>query len=380
MSSPLDEAYAVLDDFEKELAGIKAGWEQIAVDNPHLEQVSPEHWQETYYRMWLHGATNIWERNELGRWLYGNPPITETANSLAQDVHDAWRDWLETAGHQERIPSCVYDKQTREYREIESKKPGETYYASDDRFAIQAPHEGETLSTFIVRLARSIEDTGEGHRLQWRALKSFLDFIRNTYTTEQVAFIEHIFPKKMDVYYGRKITIYLAGKIPKGDLAPNDALHWTQHHMDYLQSNLSEFDIVLLNPSFKDCDLTDQDTVFGRDMHYVFSSDVIFVDARGSRGLGVGAEMMWAKINGIPVISWAPKDTHYNASSTMVLGTYIPDFIHPFVNGLSDKVVENLEEGAEWIRQLAKNPRSIKIKNSDSIHAVMEYYKSNQLQ
>ena len=214
MSSPLDEAYVVLDDFEKELAGIKAGWEQIAVDNPHLEQVSPEHWQETYYRMWLHGATNIWERNELGRWLYGNRSITETANSLAQDVHDAWRDWLETAGHQERIPSCVYDKQTREYREIESKKPGETYYASDDRFAIQAPHEGETLSTFIVRLARSVEDTGEGHRLQWRALKSFLDFIRNTYTTEQVAFIEHIFPKKMDVYYGKIIRLLLPEAFP----------------------------------------------------------------------------------------------------------------------------------------------------------------------
>lgn len=183
----------------------------------------------------------------------------------------------------------------------------------------------------------------------------------------------------MKGYLKRKIIIYLAGKIPNGDEPPSDALHWTRQHMDRLRSNLSEFDVVLLNPAFKDCDLTDQDTVFGRDMHYVFSSDIIFVDARGSRGLGVGAEMMWAKINGIPVVSWAPKDTHYNTNSTIVLGIYVSDFIHPFVNGLSDKVAENIEEGADWIRQFIKDPNSVKIKNSDSIHSIMGYYKANQL-
>ncbi len=178
----------------------------------------------------------------------------------------------------------------------------------------------------------------------------------------------------------RKVTIYLAGKIPKGDETPNDKLHWTKPHIDLLRSNLSEFDVVLLNPAIKDCDLTDQDNVFGCDMQYVFASDAIFVDARGSCGLGVGAEMMWAKVNGIPVISWAPKDTYYNKSSTMVLGTYVPNFIHPFVNGLSDKVVENIEEGAEWIKQFVKDPNSVKIKNSNTIHSIMESYKTNQLQ
>lgn len=186
--------------------------------------------------------------------------------------------------------------------------------------------------------------------------------------------------QEMECCLKRKISIYLAGKIPNGNEIPSDALHWTKHHMDHLRSHLSEFDVVLLNPAFKDCDLTDQDTVFGRDMHYVFSSDIIFVDARGPRGLGVGAEMMWAKINGIPVISWAPKDSHYNISSTVVLGTYVSDFIHPFVNGLSDKIAENIEEGAEWIKQLIKDPYSVKIKNPDSIYSIMEYHKKNQLQ
>lgn len=178
----------------------------------------------------------------------------------------------------------------------------------------------------------------------------------------------------------RKVTIYLAGKIPKEDEIPNDAFHWTEHNMDCLRSSLSEFDVVLLNPAFKDCDPTGQDAVFGRDVYYVFSSDVIFVDARGARGLGVGAEMMWAKVNGIPVISWAPKNTYYNTSSSRVLGTYIPDFIHPFVNSLSDKVVESLEEGADWIKQFVRNPHSIKIKTAASIHSIMEHYQSTQIQ
>lgn len=185
---------------------------------------------------------------------------------------------------------------------------------------------------------------------------------------------------KIEGHLKHKIIIYLAGKIPNGEEIPNDALHWTKHHMDYLRSNLSEFDVMLLNPAFKDCDLMDQDTVFSRDMQYVFSSDIIFVDARGPRGLGVGAEMMWAKANGIPVISWAPKDTHYNISPSAVLGTCVSDFIHPFVSGLSDKIAESIEEGTEWIKQFIKNPRSIKIKNSASIHSVMECYKINQLQ
>ena len=56
----------------------------------------------------------------------------------------------------------------------------------------------------------------------------------------------------MKGYLKRKIIIYLAGKIPNGDEPPSDALHWTRQHMDRLRSNLSEFDVVLLNPAFKD--------------------------------------------------------------------------------------------------------------------------------
>jgi hypothetical protein len=102
MSNPLDEACAILDDFEKEITGIKADWEQIAADNPHLEEVSPENWQETYYRMWLHGAADIWECRELGRWLTDYPANTTIANSSAKKIHDAWPQGSAKKNHRNR--------------------------------------------------------------------------------------------------------------------------------------------------------------------------------------------------------------------------------------------------------------------------------------
>jgi len=114
-------------------------------------------------------------------------------------------------------------------------------------------------------------------------------------------------------------------------------------------------------------------------MTQVFCSHVVFVDARDRRGLGVGAEMMWAKINTIPVVTWAPKNSHYHKSQTTILDVPVNDFVHPFVESLSDKIVENLKEGAEWIEKVISYPSSIEIKSIDHIHAAMEYYKEYQL-
>jgi hypothetical protein len=46
-----------------------------------------------------------------------------------------------------------------------------------------------------------------GDWLEERALKSFLGFIRKQYPSEQVAFIEHIFPQNMDLHFGRIIRL-----------------------------------------------------------------------------------------------------------------------------------------------------------------------------
>jgi len=112
-------------------------------------------------------------------------------------------------------------------------------------------------------------------------------------------------------------------------------------------------------------------------MIQVYCSDIVFVDARDRRGIGVGAEMMWAKLNSKPLLTWAPKDTHYNKNQATVLGVPVANYVHPFVECLSDKVVETLEEGAKWIKEALQD--TYKVKGFSDIHDAMNYYKSAQL-
>jgi len=121
------------------------------------------------------------------------------------------------------------------------------------------------------------------------------------------------------------ISIYLAGSIKKGHENPQESF-WTDEDMLLLRKYLSEYAISFLNPAFRTDDLSDQCSVFGRDMTQVFCCDIVFVDARDRRGLGVGAEMMWAKFHKIPVISLSPKNSHYNKEKTTLLGKALLDF------------------------------------------------------
>ena len=174
-----------------------------------------------------------------------------------------------------------------------------------------------------------------------------------------------------------KIAIYLAGSIKKGH-EKTDESFWTDGDIAFLKECLKNYEVSFLNPAFRADDLSDQRSVFGRDMVQVFSSNIVFVDARDRRGLGVGAEMMWAKINKIPVITWAPRNSHYRKDLTTLLGVPVENFVHPFVEALSDKIVDNLDEGATWINAMISNP-SITIKGIDDIGAAMQYYKNHQL-
>lgn len=174
-----------------------------------------------------------------------------------------------------------------------------------------------------------------------------------------------------------KIAIYLAGSIKNGH-EKSDESFWTDEDMALLKKSLDKYEISFLNPAFRTDDLSDQFSVFGRDMLQVFSSNFVFVDARDRRGLGVGAEMMWAKVNKIPVITWAPKNSHYNKDQTTILGVPVANFIHPFVESLSDKVVENLVDGAQWIHSTISNP-VVEIKGAQYIGSAMQHYKDSQL-
>lgn len=175
----------------------------------------------------------------------------------------------------------------------------------------------------------------------------------------------------------QKIGIYLAGSIKKAHENPRESF-WTEDDMTYLQSCFQKYEVLFLNPAFRMDNLADQRSVFGRDMTQVFCSHAVLVDARDRRGLGVGAEMMWAKVHKIPVVTWAPQGSHYKKCKTTLLNVEVENYIHPFVHELSDKIVENIKEGALWIEKLLENP-SIEIKGIQNILDAMKYYQEYQL-
>lgn len=166
----------------------------------------------------------------------------------------------------------------------------------------------------------------------------------------------------------KPLRIYLSGSIKKGARDQRSDDHfWTQHDEDYIRGNL-DFEIELLNPAKTDISRQDFGLNFGCDLHLVSISDVVLVDARTEKGIGIGAEMMFAVQRQIPVITWAPLNSHYRRSEVPdVFGENLKNWTHPFVFGLSDYVVESLAEAIRLIastrsgEQLARhtNPESL---------------------
>jgi hypothetical protein len=152
------------------------------------------------------------------------------------------------------------------------------------------------------------------------------------------------------------LRIYLSGSIRKGanDLRSSDHF-WTREDEEFLRANIGG-SVELLNPAKTDIRRQDFALNFGCDLYLVSISDVVLVDARREKGIGVGAEMMFAVQRGIPVITWAPPDTHYRRSKIPDLfGEDLHDWTHPFVFGLSDHVVDDLAEAVELIRSKTIN-------------------------
>ena len=174
----------------------------------------------------------------------------------------------------------------------------------------------------------------------------------------------------------KTIHIYLAGTIKKGKEEEHE-LTWTEQHKELLQNQLS-CSVVFLNPAYRSDDLSDQVSVFGRDLFQVFSSNLVLVDARERRGLGVGAEMMFAKMHRIPVVSWLPNDSHYNREEIHFLGQTVKSWIHPFVFNLSDYLAPSLEDAASWIEKELL-PDNVHIKGPESLREAMSHYLETQL-
>lgn len=172
-----------------------------------------------------------------------------------------------------------------------------------------------------------------------------------------------------------KLSIYFAGAIQK-EHEKNDS-YWTNEDFKQLRTFLNPHELQVLNPAVRTDDLSDELAVFGRDMTQIYLADLLFVDARHRRGLGVGAEMMWAKVLGKPVVMLVPKESHYRKTNASLLGQSVGDYIHPFVESLSDCIADSLEEGAEWILKFLEGEVGL-IKDLSAVEHAMEHYQETQ--
>jgi hypothetical protein len=78
-------------------------------------------------------------------------------------------------------------------------------------------------------------------------------------------------------------------------------------------------------------------------------------DLRIEKGIGVGAELMYARIVGKPVIGWVPTNSYYKRDRIDDLfGEDVINWIHPFAYGLCDLIVEDLEEACYHVNRMSE--------------------------
>ncbi len=172
----------------------------------------------------------------------------------------------------------------------------------------------------------------------------------------------------------KRISIYLAGNVRTDN---HEDVFWRDEFKEVLEKELEGVEVIFFDPTHRSDDVSDCLGTFGRDALCVSSCNFVIVDARERQGIGTGAEMVIAKLHGVPVISVVPKETYYRKASVKYYDRIIDDFIHPFVHSLSDTMVETVEEAAHWIKEHLESPK--RIKDSSLIENAIKYYKEHQM-
>lgn len=174
--------------------------------------------------------------------------------------------------------------------------------------------------------------------------------------------------------------IYLCGSIKKSN-AVNNNFTWTAENINYISSLATKlhFNLTFLNPASRSDDLSDELSLFGRDMLQVYLSDFLLVDGRDKKGVGVGYEMAFANFKNIPVISWVPYNSHYRPENLIMLGQHLLNWNHPFFKIPSQILAETLDEAVNAIATHALTT-SLPLTKDDFVLPAMQHYIGTQLQ
>jgi len=174
----------------------------------------------------------------------------------------------------------------------------------------------------------------------------------------------------------KDIFIYLSGSVKKSH--ETNEFFWTTSHMEHMKKMFAKNgkNSVFLNPSFRSDDLSDEKSLFGRDLLQVYLSNCILVDGR-ERGVGVGYEMAVANFKRIPIFSWVPYGSHYWPKETILLEQKLTNWRHPFFQNPSVKLVQSLEEAADEISTYKFLEPAVLASNDFILPSIQHYIKTN---
>ena len=176
-----------------------------------------------------------------------------------------------------------------------------------------------------------------------------------------------------------KVAIYLAGNVNKHNSKENEDDSWRGEFKETLNEKLKDINIRFLDPTIRRDDTKDHYSIFAQDCFFVANCDFVVVQGKDKQGIGTGIEMLTAKMHGVPVIAVVPKKSYYRLidpySMKKLTQEEIANWIHPFMSSLSDVIVENLDEAANWIKEHLNEKKQIK--DHSIINEAIDYYKKH---
>lgn len=167
------------------------------------------------------------------------------------------------------------------------------------------------------------------------------------------------------------VTIYCSGSIQKGTPDPNK-LCWTDTERKILAEAAQPQQVRFLNPDDPVTDPNNTLGLFGRDMYQVQSADFVVADARQRRGIGIGVEMLAAKLFGTPLVAVAPHNSEYRKDRLTYRGVTVDNYVHFHLASVADIIVDDFAAAGEWIRDYDLSSPATKTKQV-VFDAIAEY-------
>jgi len=142
-----------------------------------------------------------------------------------------------------------------------------------------------------------------------------------------------------------KIKVTILGKVPKGDHARESFFDWKKEYIKKIKESLPE--VSILHGDYVQDDVGSE-LVVGHDLWTIKNADIVIVDAREKIGAGTAQEMLMAKYFKKPLIAVIPPDTHHRRSNVTFNAVLIEDWVHPFLEVISDHVASSVDEAVSW--------------------------------